>query len=344
MHLLLTTDTLGGVWTYAAELAAQLERRGCDVLVAALGQVPTRDQLLSLPSVEVVSCACALEWMDDPWDDVAASGEWLLALARDFRPDVVHVNAYAHGALAFEVPVVVGAHSCVLSWYEAVRGTPAPPTWARYRSEVERGLRSASAVVAPTHAMLSALHRDYGFSTAAHVIPNGRRVPPRRPKRPLVVSAGRVWDEAKNIAAVERAARRLAWPVRVAGEGSERGRVPQPVLDVWLGDASIFALPALYEPFGLTALEAGGAGCALVLGDIESLREVWGDAATFVEPKDDAALVTALQRLIADAPLRERLAAAAQDRARELTPERMGDAYLDLYERVTAGARDLEHV
>ena len=61
---------------------------------------------------------------------------------------------------------------------------------------------------------------------------------------------------------------------------------------MWLRRATIFALPARYEPFGLSALEAGLAGCALVLGDIP-MREVWHDAAMFVPPEQPAALENA---------------------------------------------------
>ena len=65
-----------------------------------------------------------------------------------------------------------------------------------------------------------------------------------------------------------------------------------------LAASAIYALPARYEPFGLSALEAGLCGCALVLGDIPSLREVWGDAAVFVDPHDAQALAKALNCLI----------------------------------------------
>ena len=70
-----------------------------------------------------------------------------------------------------------------------------------------------------------------------------------------------------------------------------------------LARAAIYCLPARYEPFGLSALEAGMSGCALVLGDIPSLREVWGDAALFVPPDDPDALRVALCRLIENASL-----------------------------------------
>jgi hypothetical protein len=69
--------------------------------------------------------------------------------------------------------------------------------------------------------------------------------------------------------------------------------------------------PARYEPFGLGPREAGLAGCALALGDLASLHEVWGDAATYAS--DDTALAAALTALLADPPLaRERGAAGAR--------------------------------
>ena len=95
--------------------------------------------------------------------------------------------------------------------------------------------------------------------------------------------------------------------------------------------ASIYCLPMRYEPFGLSALEAALAGCALVLGDIPSQREIWRDAAIFVSPTDGNALRTALQQLIADAPRRRELAERAHERALEFTTLRMAASYLALY-------------
>jgi glycosyltransferase involved in cell wall biosynthesis len=174
------------------------------------------------------------------------------------------------------------------------------------------------------------------------VIPNGRRTPSPAPKRPFVVAAGRAWDEAKNIAAVERAAARISWPVRIAGDGSEAGRIEQSELERWFSQAAIFVSPALYEPFGLTALEAAGAGCALVLGDIDSLREVWQDAALYVDPRDDDELVAALQRLIDDDATRECLATAARRRAQCFSPERMATNYCALYARLASQVAQAE--
>jgi glycosyltransferase involved in cell wall biosynthesis len=242
--------------------------------------------------------------------------------------------------------VLVAGHSDVLTWFRAVRREQAPPPWRRYEQEVRRGLRAADAVVAPTRAFLGELERLYRPDCPSEAIPNGRRpLAAPGPKEPCIVAAGRLWDEAKNVAALERVAPQLGWPVLLAGEAAAGwrpahvrllGTLDAAALGSVLSRAAVFAAPARYEPFGLGPLEAGLAGCALVLGDIASLREVWGDAALYVDPGDDEALATALRILIDEPELRRDLAGRALERARSYTPERMAAAYLDLYRGLTA--------
>ncbi|MFL5938082.1 MAG: glycosyltransferase family 4 protein [Gaiellaceae bacterium] len=338
MKVLMTADTVGGVWTYALELADALAERDVEVSLVALGaplDASKRAELRASRVARAYAEPCALEWMTDPWADVERTGEWLLEIAGDLQPDLVHVNGYAHAALPWEAPVVIVGHSCVLSWHEAVRGRPAGPEWSLYRTAVERGLASASLLVAPTHAMLDELVRLYEPPCRRTVVLNGRRRSHVSvAKEPFVLAAGRVWDEAKNVQALARAAPRLDWPVVVAGEGGTVGYVPRAELDRLLARAAIFSAPARYEPFGLAALEAGLAGCALVLGDIPSLREVWDAAALYVPPDDAEQLAHVLDRLTRDQGEVARLGTRARKRALELTPERMANGYLREYRRV----------
>ena len=327
----MTADAVGGVWRYAVELVRGLR---ADVTLATMGTELSDEQRAEAPC-RLEESTFALEWMPDPWDDVGRAGEWLLELADDLRPDLVHLNGYAHAALPWDAPVVVASHSDVLSWWEAVRGGLPPPEWNRYRDAVQEGLHAADAVVAPTRAMLAALRRHYELPRERRVVPNGRTPVRPRPKEPYVAAAGRFWDEAKNVAAIERAAARLAWPVRIAGAEAP---LPAATVEELVARAAIFVAPARYEPFGLAPLEAGSAGCALVLGDIPSLREVGRDAALFVPPDDDEALAAALRRLIADGALRAELGARARVRARGYTPVRMAAAYSRLYARLAARA------
>src|SRR5207248_324617 len=180
LRVLMTVDAVGGVWHYAmtlVEALAGLERtRSIEFLLACIGPAPSVEQqrvAAALPGVRLVHRGYRLEWMDDPWDDVARAGRWLRECAAEFQPDLVHLNGYVHAAMEWRVPVLVVGHSCVLSWWEAVRGEPAPPEWELYRHAVAGGLARARSVVAPTHAMLSALERHYGLPEDRRVISNG---------------------------------------------------------------------------------------------------------------------------------------------------------------------------
>jgi glycosyltransferase involved in cell wall biosynthesis len=357
MKLLMTTDTVGGIWTYSLELARALQRYGVQMSLATMGPRMTQSQRADAAghgNVRLHESEFRLEWMAQPWEDVDRAAEWLIYLEETERPDIVHLNGYAHGDLPWAAPVVVVAHSCVRSWWEAVHGVAAPSEWELYTERVRAGLRAADLVVAPTRAMRAAVDRLYGPLPRSRVIFNGRDPSSYAPapKEPFVLAAGRLWDEAKNLATLDRAAAHLPWPVYVAGDcGPPRGDCESSdavhllgVLDSgqladWMARASIFALPAYYEPFGLAVLEAALAGCALVLGDIPSLREVWKDAALFVPPGDHVTLTAALRRLLGDPLLRRAYASAAHRRARHLGPARMGREYHAAYTTLLYDAR-----
>jgi glycosyltransferase involved in cell wall biosynthesis len=202
---------------------------------------------------------------------------------------------------------------------------------------VSAGLRAAEAVVAPTRAVLDDLERSYRFAAPQFVVPNGRAATPSVvPKEPFVAAVGRFWDPAKNLALLERVHDRSRWPVVVAGPGTAVGRLAPAEVGKLLARAAIFASPARYEPFGLTILEAAAAGCALVLGDIASLREVWADAAVFAPCDDAEAFGAAIDRLTRDDELRAELAHRARRRAGLYSVERMGEGYLAVYDTVRA--------
>jgi glycogen synthase len=203
--------------------------------------------------------------------------------------------------------------------------------------------------VAPSQAMLAGLREHYGPLANARVIANGRSLPslPLKPKEKMVLTAGRLWDQAKNLSALSAIAPALPWPVFAAGEPAQGassntqaepirllGRLPSEELLSWLAGASIFVLPARYEPFGLSVLEAALAGCALVLGDIPSLRDIWGEAALFASPDKPEALLEALQELIANPARLAELAAKARRVASQFSSERMGSSYMLAYRQV----------
>ena len=203
--------------------------------------------------------------------------------------------------------------------------------------------------------MASMLHHEYGDFRRWGVIPNGRAIVDQMDdsipvKSDVVFAAGRLWDEAKNIAALSSIANRLSWRVVIAGDFGGRHEVVSPANVTWLGQldsltmrrwcsrAAIYASPVLYEPFGLSTLEAAASGCALVLGDIPSLRENWSDAALFVSPRDPHALASTIQGVIDDPLGRRQLGLRAMARARHFTVARMAQAYVEAYQHALSHA------
>jgi glycosyltransferase involved in cell wall biosynthesis len=272
----------------------------------------------------------------------------------------VHLNGYVHAALPWRQPVLVTAHSCVCSWWRAVHGVEAPPQWEAYRRNVTQGLAAADQLAAPTQAFLDEMRGRYRPTAPASVIPNARAPgcflgDSEAPRDELILASGRLWDEAKNMRTLDAAVRGLPWRTYAAGPASSpdgrrfaasgfelTGSLPQAEVASWLKRAAIYVHPALYEPFGYAVLEAALAGCALVLADLPTLRETWGETALYADPRDAAALRAQLERLIAAPSLRRGLGRAATQRAGSLKQEDMGRRYAALYAALIGRGRTRE--
>jgi glycogen synthase len=353
-RVLMTGDTVGGVWTYCIELCRALADHDVEIALCTMGREPSSAQLKevkALDNVEYHPSEFRLEWMADPWEDVEFAGSWLLNIAEEFQPDLIHLNTFAHGDLQWGAPTLMVGHSCVFSWWQAVHGTRPPRGWDTYRRYVSAGVQAVDQVIAPSKAMLAELQRIYGRRENCSIIPNAL---PRAPKveaakKPFILCAGRLWDEAKNVSLLAQISVDLLWPVYVAGQcdkpdgsramvGSLKclGELSRDDVAVWQQTASIYAAPAKYEPFGLAILEAAAAGCALVLSDIPSLRENWQGAAEFVDPRNPRAWIETLNRLTANSAQREQLAARARERATQFTIDRMANSYMQTYSQLIA--------
>ena len=363
MRVLVTADTVGGIWTYARELVTGLARRGVEVTLVSFGHMPEPRQLEwmeGLRNLDFRPTAFRLEWMQDSADDIEASSEYLLNVIRETSPDVLHLNQFCYGALDVDIPKIVVAHSDVVSWWVAVHGEMPPSSeWIRwYRETVRDGLERATAVVAPSPWMLSQIESYYGRLLQATIIYNGRSPQyfnPHGNKEDMVLTVGRLWDSAKQVSLATQLD--CGWPVVIAGETQHpdeayrsdgmrivcegalelKGKQTAGQLRSLFSRAAVYAATSRYEPFGLALVEAALSRCAIVANDIPSFREIWGETVCYFSSNDAASLQDRIRELRNDKNLRRQYAELAYQRARRrYTADRMVDEYLETYAHLTA--------
>ncbi len=422
-RVLMTADAVGGIWTYALDLARGLGDRGATVTLAVLGPAvdAERRRRAEADGVIVIDTGAAPEWLAETAAEVEAAARTVARLAGEARADLVHLSHPVLAGLArFPCPVVGVAHSCVATWWAAVRGGPLPADLAWRAALVGEGYRAVDVLVAPTVAFAEATRLAYTLPALPRVVLNGRttlypshslaplgrralrpargeKVPDRadggpsaRPARSIpphpalarhllpsrgdggnlqaaemseqrnlytaaparaVFSAGRLWDEGKGARVLDEAATHLTCPVELAGppngpngtrvalrHARALGPLGEDAMAERFAARPVYAAPALYEPFGLAVVEAAQAGCALVLSDIPTFRELWDGAACFVPPRDSAALATTVQSLLDDPSRRDALGHAAAERARRYGLDAMVEGTVAVHEAVLRDA------
>ncbi len=145
-------------------------------------------------------------------------------------------------------------------------------------------------------------------------------------RRPLLVVPGYATEHEAALlaradaAGVREAVRFPGWLSRADVEG------------LWHA-CTAHVFPSFYEGFGLPVLEAMARGVPGACSDRASLPEVAGDAALLFDPADPAAIRAAIERLLGDAELRERLRTAGLARAATFSWERTARETAAAYER-----------
>lgn len=349
-RVLMTADSVGGVWQYATDLAAALAGDH-DVTIAHMGPAP-----VELPAgVRVVRTGLPLDWLAGDATSVRDAAAGVARLARDHGADLVHLNSpVLAAATCFDVPVVAVDHGNVATWWDAVRASePLPEDFAWHEAMMAEGLRRADAVVAPSAAYGAAVQRRYRLPFAPLTVHNGRSLPPAlgAPPARRAFTAGRLWDAAKTTPLLDAVAARLAIPFEAAGplvspHGetmtlhalAHAGTLDADALAARLAARPVFVSAAMFEPFGLAVLEAAAAGCPLVLSDIPTFRELWDGAATFVRARDADLWAGTIAALADDRDEALRVGDAAAARAARYTVAAMAGAMRGLYDRVLSGA------
>lgn len=356
-RLLMTADAVGGVWQYALELAAALRPLGVEAHLAVLGptlSTAQRDRAEAL-GIGVTETGLPLDWLARDASEVRRTGDALARIAALHGADVMQVNQPAFALADYAMPVVAVAHSCVASWWDAVEHGPLPVDLAWQAALTGDGLARADVAVCPSAALADTLARLYALPRRPRVVHNGRTaVASAGALAGTVFTAGRLWDRGKDVATLDRAAAQVALPFEAAGplvgpNGEQVAFVHLHTLGMLsdgdvaarLATRPIFASAARYEPFGLAVLEAALTGCALVLSDIATFRELWDGAATFVPPDDADGFARAIAALAADADLRRTRGALARARALDYPPYRTARSMAAMLDRVTGAARQV---
>lgn len=358
--ILISTDTVGGVWSYTISLVEAMQQYPVKFIIASLGPLPSQDQrqqVDALDNAHLESFNGKLEWMDDPWNDLLDEGEWFKTLAATYQPDLVHLNHYAHASVDFNAPKLLVMHSCVRSWWRAVKNDVAPDYWSRYSSLVQKAILASNHVVAPSYAILNAFREEYEGLEKAQVIYNGIGLSEYKQKRkePFIFSMGRLWDEAKNIKLLLDAAPFIDFPIYIAGDRNtnENDKLPDNVhvlgwqnkqqIKDWLSRASLYVLPVKYEPFGLSFLEAAASGCILIGGKIKTLQEVWNDSAFYCEVDNAPKLAKLSNIILKDDLLGQEMQRRSGERANLYDQAITAKKYFTLYKMMNSTLSSYEY-
>jgi len=361
MHVLVTSDTLNGNWTYTRELVSGLITRGLRVTLASFGEIPLPEQTAWMEPLHGLAyhpTAFRLDWMQEGQRDFDDASAYLCSLVKEIRPDVFHSNHLCYGALPISIPRIVVAHGDLITWWKAVHGRePKDSAWLRwYRQIIARGTAEASAVVAPSEWMLNTVRSCYSACAREMVICHGRNpifFNPYVAKEESVLAIGRLLDPAKQVnlltqemhpvpvCIVEEDSVELSprVPVRADVKFSDgnagvslKGPQSEAEMRLLYSRAALYAGTYRYDPSGMTVIEAALSRCALILNDIPSLREIWGSAAVYFRTNESESLAEAVRILTADVQLRRNFANRAFQRAREsFNAHRMTDNYIQLY-------------
>jgi len=245
-----------------------------------------------------------------------------------------------------------------------------PTVWrSLFRIGLRAAVRRADAIVAVSrNTAEDLLSRTRVDPARVHVIPEAAPIPPEEPAdpdeafarlkvpRPYLLFVGTM-EPRKNLVRLIRAYRRaaasglphalvlagpLGWrhqtllrEIALQGPGDVvlTGPMAPAELDTLYRSAAAFVYPALYEGFGLPVLEAMARGVPTICSNTSSLPEVAGDAALGVNPASVREIASAIEVLLTDPALMQRLADRGRARAERFSWDETARLTLQVYEK-----------
>ena len=163
-RVLMTIDAVGGVWRYAMDLGRALAPCGIEIIFAGSGPRPTHDQQDEAERIgRLTWMNHPLDWMADKESELNTAASEITACAQRVGADLLHLNLPSQAArLETDLPVLSVSHSCVATWWQAVKASPLPRQWTWQAERNREGFRRSSAIVVPSRSHADALRRCYG--------------------------------------------------------------------------------------------------------------------------------------------------------------------------------------
>lgn len=231
-------------------------------------------------------------------------------------------------------------------------------------------LRRCQHIVVPSDSIRQILVREYGVKGLTTVVPTGIELEPFQTADGTSIREKHAWKDDFVLISVGRLAKEKNWirlleaagevinmgkKVRlvVLGDGPHRkaltqtarelgiagrveftGKVPFEEVPYYLKAADLFCFASITETQGLVTVEAMAAGLPVVAVDATGTRDVVDDGVDgLLSPDDSAALAQAINQVIEDDPLRRRLRAGGEKKARSYSSQLQAKKLVGVYER-----------
>jgi glycosyltransferase involved in cell wall biosynthesis len=347
----------GGISRFFVEMTKHLPEQG--IMPRILAPVHMNEYLHDLPAALFVG------------PRHRSRNRWVLAAARRMpqltvraaaaisRAQVVHETYYPRSASAPKgVPAVTTIHDMIHELDPSFAGDPVLKWKA---AAIER----ANWITCPSEHTRQDLIRFYpGAEAKSSVIPLAAELPAasgaERPQaRPYLLYVGERGRRYKNFRGLFDAFRRsprlnaefdLVCLGGLVFSDDERAMVVESGFEdrvrqygtddaglaAWYAHAACLIYPSTYEGFGIPPLEAMAAGCPVIAMRRSSVPEVCGEAVLYAEAPDGEALATAIQKVVDDADLADRLKAAGRQRAAQFSWRRCAGLTAEVYRKVAA--------
>lgn len=354
LYVVTRGDVIGGASMHVLELAADMQRRGCDVTIL-LGPGDIVAQLAQQRGLTIIVEPMLLRQIS-PWHDLRCLLR-LSRLLRQIKPDLVHLHSAKAGILGrivarfHQIPVVYSVHGWSFSMYQG-----AMSRWfQRFERALlpltdllvlvcQRDIRIAVDMLGARPAQVHLVHNGIADLPATSFIADSAAC--------RLISVAR-FEQPKDQATLLKALAQLPaahWHLKLVGSGPMLEPCRQLALELgltqveFLGEradvadllaqSDAFVLSSKSESLPVSVIEAMRAGLPVVATHVGGMAELVEDGVTgyLVEPQATVGLSQRLTALIEDPSLRRRMGTKARERyLQHFTLQQNGDRLFDLY-------------